>query len=83
MLTELIFGGVLNALPPAHVAALLSCFLGLDSSKDVVQLATQLREPISFAKETMQKLDIYQVGWRSFIYISSLCVLVGCRVEME
>jgi superfamily II RNA helicase len=43
VLTELIFGGVLNALPPPHVAALLSCFLGLDSSKDVVLLATQAR----------------------------------------
>ena len=77
MLTELIFGGVLNALPPAHVAALLSCFLGLDSSKDVVQLATQLREPISFAKETMQKLVEAERDARMEVRGCSSAILVG------
>lgn len=56
LLTELIFNGNFNELTPAQSAALLSCFVFEERSKEVPRLRPELAEPLKAMQEIALKI---------------------------
>lgn len=56
LLTELIFNGNFNELTPAQCAALLSCFVFQERSKEAPRLKPELAEPLKHMQEMASKI---------------------------
>ncbi|OWB58419.1 hypothetical protein B5S28_g4449 [[Candida] boidinii] len=56
LLTELIFNGTFTNLNPEQIAALLSCFVFQERSKEVPRLKPELSEPLKNLKEMASKI---------------------------
>ncbi|ODQ79273.1 hypothetical protein BABINDRAFT_162307 [Babjeviella inositovora NRRL Y-12698] len=56
LLTELIFNGTLNELTPEQNAALLSCFVFQERSKETPRLKPELAEPLKSLQEMASKI---------------------------
>ncbi|KAK9246025.1 rRNA-processing arch domain-containing protein [Lipomyces tetrasporus] len=56
MLTEMIFNGVFNDLAPEQIAALLSCFVFQEKSKETPKMTAELAKPLRDLKETARRI---------------------------
>ncbi|KAK9325183.1 rRNA-processing arch domain-containing protein [Lipomyces orientalis] len=56
MLTEMIFNGVFNDLKPELIAALLSCFVFQEKSKETPKMTAELAKPLRDLKETARRI---------------------------
>ncbi|ODV84077.1 hypothetical protein CANARDRAFT_9070 [[Candida] arabinofermentans NRRL YB-2248] len=56
LLTELIFNGTFNDLEPDHCAALLSCFVFQERSKETLRLKPELAEPLKALKDMASRI---------------------------
>jgi ATP-dependent RNA helicase DOB1 len=56
MLTEMIFNGVFNDLTPEQIAALLSCFVFQEKTKETPKMPAELAKPLRDLKETARRI---------------------------
>ncbi|KAF9647643.1 antiviral helicase [Thelephora ganbajun] len=56
LLTELIFNGVFNTLPPEHCAGLLSCFVFTEKSEQTTRLKEELAAPLRVMQEIARRI---------------------------
>ncbi|KAF9511630.1 hypothetical protein BS47DRAFT_1372965 [Hydnum rufescens UP504] len=56
LLTEMIFNGVFNPLPPEHCAALLSCFVFTEKSEQATKLREEFQGPLRQMQEMARRI---------------------------
>ncbi|KAK9370626.1 rRNA-processing arch domain-containing protein [Lipomyces kononenkoae] len=56
MLTEMIFNGIFNDLTPEQIAALLSCFVFQEKSKETPKMPAELAKPLRDLKDTARRI---------------------------
>ncbi|VDP70964.1 unnamed protein product [Echinostoma caproni] len=56
LLTELLFDGVFNRLPPEHTAALLSCFVFEERASDMPKLTKELSDALRTLQDTARRI---------------------------
>ncbi|KAK9451642.1 rRNA-processing arch domain-containing protein [Limtongia smithiae] len=80
MLTEMIFNGVFNDLTSEQCAALLSCFVFQEKTKEVPKLPAELAKPLRVLKETARR--IAQVTKESKLDISEDTYVESFKSEL-